>query len=106
MAWGFQDPGGHRWLELLPIWAGKSRGQLSLDTSHHYRWGLGAHLPALSGTTPRILITVPTRMPSGREVLWGTFCRTSGAGTKATSDAEDRDRWVSPRQKRTRTQIS
>ena len=41
----------------------------------------GSHLPALSGTKPRILSTVPTRMPSGSVVLWGTFCSSqSGSG--------------------------
>ena len=39
----------------------------------------GSHLPALSGTKPRILNTVPTRMPSGSEVLWGTFCSSQSA---------------------------
>lgn len=36
---------------------------------------LGSHLPALSGTTPRILSTLPAWTPSGREVLWGTLCQ-------------------------------
>lgn len=83
----------------------KKSSQLSLDTSQPHLWGLGSHLPAFSGTTPRILITVPTRMPSGSDVLWGTFCGFSGGESQGTGGADERHTWVGPRQKASGTQI-
>lgn len=91
-------------LGLLAV-AVSSWGQLSLDTSHPLLLGLDTYLPALSGTTPRILITLPTRMPSGNEVLWGTFYRSRGVGGIKVTQA-DRDRWVRPREKTSSPQTS
>ena len=102
---GSLRPCGPRWLWCPRVWAARSPSQLSLDTSQPYLWGLGSHLPAFSGTTPRILITVPTRMPSGSDVLWGTFCGFSGGESQGTGGADERHTWVGPRQKASGTQI-
>ena len=76
MAWGFQALAGRGGPGALisglkGVWVSWAQ------TSHPFPLERGvtleSHLPALSGTAPRILITVPTLTPSGSEVLWGKF---------------------------------
>lgn len=79
MAWGFQTLAGRGGPgALISVWAGRSLvswAQASRPFPLEPGVTLQSHLPALSGTVPRILITVPTLRPSGSEVLWGTFCK-------------------------------